>query len=78
MAGKKRGLGKGLEALIPDEPVPNPESAKKNEDGETAGQELMVRISRVVPNADQPRKVFEEMRWRNLRSRSRSMVSFSR
>ena len=60
MAGKKRGLGKGLEALIPDEPVPNPESAKKNEDGETAGQELMVRISRVVPNADQPRKVFEE------------------
>lgn len=56
----KRGLGKGLDTLIPVtvlEPV-KPESGKeaeKNEDGAT-----LVKITKVEPNRDQPRKNFDE------------------
>lgn len=52
-----RGLGKGLEALIPVEEVPvEKELASKKNDG---GVEY-VKIGKVEPNPNQPRKTFNE------------------
>lgn len=52
-----RGLGKGLEALIPVEEVPvEKELAPKKSEG---GVEY-VKIGKVEPNPDQPRKTFNE------------------
>lgn len=53
-----RGLGKGLEALIPVEkevPVEKNENVKKNADGVE-----YVKIGKVEPNPNQPRKTFNE------------------
>lgn len=53
-----RGLGKGLEALIPVEkevPVEKDENVKKNADGVE-----YVKIGKVEPNPNQPRKTFNE------------------
>lgn len=59
MAGKGRGLGKGLDALIPSGQAP-----KKTERGAEAvsekGQETIVKITKVEPNREQPRKNFDE------------------
>ncbi len=47
----KYGLGKGLEALLPDTPSEEP----------AAGAGLVsVPVARIVPNADQPRKRFDD------------------
>ena len=66
MAGKSRGLGKGLDLLIPDavgeakskketeESQPSPDKSEKN------GQETLVKITLVEPNRKQPRKNFDE------------------
>ena len=61
MAVKKKGLGKGLDSLIPenkqtkvsktDEPVSN---------GKSETGEQMMKINDVEPNREQPRKKFEE------------------
>ncbi len=60
----QRGLGKGLDALIP-----NTVGEKKNEKEKSAdvekktsgdGQEIMVKITMVEPNREQPRKNFDE------------------
>ena len=58
-----RGLGKGLDALIPSglevESKPKKESVnKETENG--AGQETFVKITMVEPNREQPRKNFDE------------------
>ncbi len=56
MAVKKKGLGKGLDSLIPDNKsvkVEKPEPVLK------AGEQMM-KISMVEPNREQPRKKFEE------------------
>ena len=56
MAVNKRGLGKGLDTMIP--PVKN---EKKSEKGDPAkGPETLVNITKVEPNRDQPRKNFDE------------------
>lgn len=56
MAVNKRGLGKGLDTMIP--PVKN---EKKNEKGDPAkGPETLVNITKVEPNREQPRKNFDE------------------
>ncbi|EOC99422.1 ParB/RepB/Spo0J family partition protein [Caldisalinibacter kiritimatiensis] len=53
MAKKKRGLGKGLSALIPDEP--------KEEIIEEAGEKIVsLDISLIEPNDEQPRRHFDE------------------
>ncbi|HSH35040.1 ParB/RepB/Spo0J family partition protein [Schnuerera sp.] len=55
MVAKKRGLGKGLAALIPNEPVVdlmNSESDFKNIQN--------IKISSITPNEDQPRKDFDK------------------
>ncbi len=64
MAVKKKGLGKGLDSLIPDnKPVSKPAASKTmsdSEDTELKSGEKMVKINMVEPNRDQPRKNFEE------------------
>lgn len=56
MAVNKRGLGKGLDTMIP--PVKN---EKKNEKGDPAKEpETLVNITKVEPNREQPRKNFDE------------------
>lgn len=64
----KRGLGKGLDALIPNA-VGEAKAKKEAETKETAGQaavkeenesEKMVKITMVEPNSKQPRKNFDE------------------
>ena len=60
MAAKvKRGLGKGLDAIIPVSENPAPEkAAAEKSDGK--GAETIVRITQVEPNREQPRKNFDE------------------
>lgn len=70
MAAKPaRGLGKGLDSLIPDavgeakksrEAQAQDSSAKKTDAAPTGGPETMVKITRVEPNREQPRKNFDE------------------
>lgn len=64
MAGKKSGLGKGLDSLIPNKKndISDSKVEKKQEkenDSPKSG-EIMVRINEVEPNRDQPRKDFDE------------------
>lgn len=66
MAGKARGLGKGLDSLIPD--AVGEAKAKKEVAANTASndttvsgaQETFVKITTVEPNRKQPRKNFDE------------------
>ena len=67
MAVKRKGLGKGLDSLIPDksDQVAKPSlSSKKETDGtkkETKSNGyVMVKINEVEPNREQPRKDFDE------------------
>ena len=53
MAGKK-GLGRGLAALI------DTETSLEKKDGNAGGEVQSVSISKVAPNKDQPRKNFNE------------------
>ncbi|MFA5523708.1 MAG: ParB/RepB/Spo0J family partition protein [Tissierellales bacterium] len=55
MSVKKRGLGKGLSALIPDEPIVD---SLRVENGEE--RVMFIDISLVEPNVDQPRRDFDE------------------
>ncbi len=52
----KRGLGKGLDALI----TPASSSKKTGNSKPEEGQVVKVNITKVEPNRDQPRKVFDE------------------
>lgn len=56
----QRGLGKGLDSLIPkmDESTKVQEKTTQNKD--SSGQETIVKISKVEPNRKQPRKTFDE------------------
>ena len=63
MAVKKKGLGKGLDSLIPDnKPVKKiqPENVSKSSDPEVKAGEQIMKINMVEPNREQPRKKFEE------------------
>ena len=61
-----RGLGKGLDALIPNsfENESVSKKAKEKSDNENKGEkkegEVMVKITKVEPNREQPRKNFDE------------------
>ena len=61
MAAKGRGLGKGLDALIPSGQVPKKatQEAAQGDSGEK-GTEMLVKITKVEPNREQPRKNFDE------------------
>ena len=57
--GRKGGLGKGLDILIPQGVLKEePKEEKKNSAQEKA--DFMVKISLVEPNKEQPRKTFDE------------------
>ena len=60
MAVKKKGLGKGLDSLIPENKSIKiaPKEEKKEE--KTINGEIMMKITMVEPNREQPRKYFEE------------------
>lgn len=57
-----RGLGKGLDALIPSavDTKSKKASAKESESSSEKGSETMVKITMVEPNREQPRKNFDE------------------
>lgn len=64
MSIKKKGLGKGLDSLIPDNKsiksvTPDKSAEAKKEEEEKAGVQTM-KINEVEPNRDQPRKNFDE------------------
>ncbi len=64
MAARKGGLGRGLDALIPqgklieDKPALQTEEQKKEE--KEKDSTVMVRITQVEPNRNQPRRNFDE------------------
>ena len=61
MAAKSaRGLGKGLDALIPSAQIPKRAAEGTTEVSEDKGQEKLVKITKVEPNREQPRKNFDE------------------
>ena len=63
MAVKKKGLGKGLDSLIPDNKpakTAQDKSVEKKNEPELKTGEQMMKISMVEPNREQPRKKFEE------------------
>ena len=64
MSIKKKGLGKGLDSLIPDNKsiksvTPDKSAEAKKEAEEKVGVQMM-KINEVEPNRDQPRKNFDE------------------
>lgn len=64
MAVKSKGLGRGLDTLIPEKKSikssQKSETSKSAEKQEPQNGELMMKINMVEPNHDQPRKNFEE------------------
>ena len=74
IAGKKSGLGRGLDALFPEKTVQSkPKTVKtvkeekkvavdtkKSSQQETSNGERMMKISMIEPNREQPRKKFDE------------------
>lgn len=60
MAAKAaRGLGKGLDTLIPNNVV-SPKKDKAVAENSEKGLETIVKITKVEPNREQPRKYFDE------------------
>lgn len=73
-----RGLGKGLDALIPsgiNEKSEKTEKQKKTE--EKSGGETIVNITKVEPNREQPRKILMRMLWRSLRNQLNNLDFYS-
>ena len=76
MPVKKSGLGKGLDSLIPNKNVKSAKPSVKADEKKAAPKEeileagpIMVKINKVEPNREQPRKDFDEIiagerRWR--------------
>lgn len=64
MAGKRGGLGKGLDSLIPDRTSKTVKAEEKpevkQEEKRQADGTVMMKINEVEPNREQPRKNFEE------------------
>ena len=61
MAVKKKGLGKGLDSLIPDnKQVKMTKSDDNTSNDKSESGEQMMKINDVEPNREQPRKKFEE------------------
>ena len=56
MAVKKTGLGKGLDSMIPVYAV----KAKPAKETKEEKNEVLLKITEVEPNRDQPRKKFDE------------------
>lgn len=59
MAVKRKGLGKGLDSLIPENKSVKPAAEAEKEESVKTGEQ-MLKINQVEPNREQPRKHFEE------------------
>jgi ParB family transcriptional regulator, chromosome partitioning protein len=57
---QKRGLGRGLESLIPGLHTSEVPLIIDGVDGETGGRLKLIEIDNIVPNPRQPRKIFEQ------------------
>lgn len=55
----KKGLGKGLDSMIPEKIIESKEDVKKN-GKENVSRETYVNINEIEPNTSQPRKSFNE------------------
>ena len=60
MAAKRGGLGKGLDSLIPEGKTKPISNSSKPAEKETKTIEELVKISKIEPNREQPRRHFEE------------------
>lgn len=61
MTAKRKGLGRGLNTLIPNTPIVNEEKEeKKNKSEELTEKESTLPINKIEPNPDQPRNQFDE------------------
>ena len=60
MAAKRGGLGKGLDSLIPEGKTKTVTTKAKAPEKEVKAGEQMVKISKIEPNREQPRRNFEE------------------
>lgn len=60
MAVKRKGLGKGLDSLIPENKSVKPASKPEKAEEPVKTGEQMLKINQVEPNREQPRKHFEE------------------
>ncbi len=59
MAVTKRGLGKGLDSMIPEKLDPPRKKSTVNAD-ENVSRETLININEIEPNKGQPRKSFDE------------------
>ena len=57
---KKKGLGKGLDSLITDKVTKSDSTSSVKPKSEHAADAVMMEISKVEPNREQPRKKFDE------------------
>lgn len=60
MAVKRGGLGKGLDSLIPEGKTKPATTSTKKVEKEVKTVEQLVKISKIEPNREQPRRNFEE------------------
>lgn len=60
MAAKKRGLGAGLDNLIPDIGLDTTEETKGKAEKENVSRETLIPIIKIEPNRAQPRTRFDE------------------
>ena len=60
MAALKKGLGKGLDSMIPDSLEQSNNKAYKKATEENVSRETLININDIEPNTGQPRKNFEE------------------
>lgn len=60
MAVKRKGLGKGLDSLIPENKSVKPAAKPEKTEEPVKTGEQMLKINQVEPNREQPRKHFEE------------------
>lgn len=60
MAALKKGLGKGLDSMIPEKIEHTTKTDKKKEVDENVSRETLININEIEPNSGQPRRNFEE------------------
>ena len=67
-ATKKGGLGRGLDALFADVPVriSSDDDGNKKDPAEDKDSVIYIKVHDITPNANQPRKVFNEEKLEEL------------
>ena len=78
---KKKGLGKGLDSLIPDnksmKSVTSEKTVESKEDAAAKSGVQVMKINEVEPNRDQPRKNFDEDALLELSDSIKQLVCYS-